>query len=267
MVLSVLEQPAQVFSESKPTLVASGTPEFVSAKAYYIFDGEAGNGEVALAAFNEDEPLPIASVTKLAAAAAWNELVPLSGSTSITWSDLNAEGRAGRFSFGETYTYHDLLFPLLLESSNDAAAVMERETEGDILERMNGYASDLALPHTAFADASGLSDRNVSTAKELALLSTFLKQRHTHVFDITGLNQYILEQNGWPNNNPFISDERYVAGKHGFTYEANRTAVAFFRETFATEDRIIGYVVLGSDDLLEDVGTLRDFVQQSVTFE
>lgn len=260
------------FSEGPVEPVESHTLAFsiadtgveVDAGAFYVFDVETGTR---FASKNESSQLPIASITKLPAAVAWLETVPLLGSTTINWSDLNAEGRAGKLSYGDTLVNHDLLFPLLLESSNDAAAAMERETNDEVVGYMNKLANNLGLQDTSFVDASGLSPENVSTAKELAVLVSNLKSAKPHVFDITTLSQYIYEDNGWINNNPLVHQVGYKGGKHGYTYEANRTIVSIFEESFLGGEREVGYVLLGSSDLAADIDVLRQFVHASVSYE
>ena len=236
----------------------------VSARSFVVFDVDTGTE---LASLNEDEERPIASVTKLFSAATVLEQGDMEATTSITWSDVNTEGRAGKLQAYQEYSRRDLLWPLLLESSNDAAAALER-TEPELVISMNRYASSAAAVHTRFNDASGLSSGNVSTAHELAILARDLFFKAPHLFDITRLPQYIGEQTGWINNNPFVSEPGYRGGKHGFTYEANRTGTLFFEEELATgQSRLIGYVLLGSDDLKQDVDLLRQQVREHVSVQ
>ena len=81
----------------------------------------------------------------------------------MTQDDVAAEGRAGKLEAGQKYVLRDLLFPLLLESSNDAAAVFER-TLGKI-----------SFPQVQLADASGLSSYNVASASDLAARGALLR--------------------------------------------------------------------------------------------
>lgn len=251
--------------EYQPALkvLAYDTPA-VTAKAYLIFDLESGTE---IASHNSTDVLPIASVTKLATAAAFLETADLAASTTIAWSDVAAEGRAGKLEYGQEYVSRELLYPLLIESSNDAAEAMTR-IDPELLDAMNAYARLLNLPETSFGDASGLSSDNVSTAYELFVLTRALHQEHPHVFDITQVPQYIGRHTGWVNNNPFAQEPAYKGGKHGFTNAANRTAVALFEEEVPEAGTLtIGYVILGSDDLVSDMEQLRAIVKDSVRFQ
>ncbi|MCB9810966.1 MAG: D-alanyl-D-alanine carboxypeptidase [Candidatus Nomurabacteria bacterium] len=232
---------------------------------FAIFDAITGEILVTKSKYG-NQKLPIASVTKLVTASVINDDLDLGVMTTITKADVDTEGRSGKLKVGEEYTYRELLFPLLLESSNDAATVFERVTGGDLISAMNSFAQGLGAANTSFADASGLSSRNVSTVSDLALITSYLYQNQSHVLDITKLSQYIGPYTGWVNNNPVLGSD-YVGGKHGYTEAANRTIVSLFNEDFTTGKRVVGYVVLGSDDVRSDVATLRQFVAQAVKYE
>lgn len=251
----VLTPPAYVIGD-----VAA--PE-LSAKSWIVFDEK--TGEV-LYEHNVDEVLPIASVTKLFIAASFLDHADLFASTTIEWGDVVTEGRSGKLSYGETYSNRELLFPLLLESSNDAATALNR-VHPSLLEEVRVFNEGLQLKHTVISDPSGLSDGNVSTARELSLVARHLYKEKPEVFDMTRITSFYSKDNGWINNNPFVGDEAYRGGKHGFTYEAGRTAVAFFGEKFdGGSERTLGYVLLGSANLERDMELLRNFVWQNTRY-
>ncbi len=232
-----------------------------TAKSVMIFDVESGTE---IASLNSTEVLPIASVTKLLSAAVFYEHAPLEATTSITWSDLETYGEAGRLRYAQEYTYRGLLYPLLLESSNDAATTMLR-VYPSLLDQMNEFVAQQGLASTTFSDTSGLGDGNVSTAYELSLLVQAIYQKEPHIFDITNLTQFIGDHTGWMNNNPLVAENGFKGGKHGFTESAHRTGVVFFDEVLASgHTRKIGYVVLGTDDLKGDIAFLRDQIQKNV---
>ncbi len=242
----------------------AGAPVLPSVRSFAVFDVTTG---AVLAAQDADTPYPVASVTKLPAAAVAEVVVPLEATTTLTWDDVAAEGRAGKLEAGQEYTYRELLFPLLLESSNDAAAVIERSYREQVVAAMNEIATAYGASSTRFVDASGLSDQNVASARDVALITTRLYAAHPYIFDITTLSQYISHETGWINNNPVVHEEGYLGGKHGYTEAAGRTIVALFDEPFTAGRRQVGYVVLGSSNLAADVATLREFVRSSVRFE
>lgn len=231
--------------------------------AYLIFDVE--TGEV-LAGQHTTTVVPIASVTKLVATSVLLQDEILDTQGVVTAADVAADGRAGKLVPGNEYTYRQLLFPLLLESSNDAAAVFMRVTEGRVLTDMNALTQKLGMENTNLVDVSGLGDGNVSTASDLALFLTYLAKEDKPTLDITLLPQYVGPYTGWINNSP-VRDSAYRGGKHGYTVAANRTLAALFEEEFVAGPRLLGYVLLGSSDLAADTALLRTFIKEAVTFE
>jgi len=254
----------EIIMDEPVLTIESFSPVSVTALSYLVFDVETG---AEIGAKDAKRQLPIASVTKLATASLFYEDADLEAATTITWQDVNTEGAAGRIHAYEEYTHRELMYPLLLESSNDAATAMLRVSP-HLLQKMNDYVEKLGLHNTHFKDPSGLSDGNVSTAHELSILITSLLKKEPHIFDITQLSQYVGTHTGWINNNPLSQLEGFAGGKHGFTYAANRTTVSFFDETFDNgPTRKLGYVLLGSDDLTADIELLRGQVRQSIRYE
>ncbi len=255
LTISYFQQP-RTQGELKYYMSEDVTPR-LSALSWLVFDVDTGEELYSKDAGRE---LPIASITKLATASAFVTYNYLGSTTAITWSDLSADGLQGRLSFGETYTYQELLFPLLLESSNDASETLLR-VDPNLLTEMQTLTNDLLLTQTKFVDTSGLSSDNVSTAHEVAILLRSISISQPHIIDITSLPSYINYKNGWINNNPVSGEDGYAGGKHGFTYEANRTFAGFFIEEFyGGHVRKIGYVLLGSENILKDIRLLRTFV-------
>ena len=261
VLLLLLAASAVVERLSPPTFTATvaNTPA-VSADAWQVFDVETG---AVLFTHASEEVRPVASITKLSTGAVLLLDEDLFATTTITYTDVATEGRAGRLVAGEVYRRHTLLFPLLLESSNDAAVALAR-TEPDLLETMNAYARNLGLVNTSFADSSGLSDQNSSTVSEIAVLLRHFYFNARHLIDISNLDSYLTSTTGWINNSPFRNDLDYRGGKHGFTPQAGQTAAVLFEESIRGGDRMIGYVLLGSSDLVADTKRLRQHVQQSI---
>jgi D-alanyl-D-alanine carboxypeptidase len=240
----------QTGTVAKSLLVELQSVPKTSAKAYEVFDVETGD---ILLFHNVEESLPIASVTKLFTAAKIMELVD-DEPFVITREDVETEGRSGKLEAGQEYSAHELLFPLLIESSNDAATALSRKF------------GEVSLAGHVLADASGLSADNKATVSELSAEVRALYKKIPHVFDVTTLKQYIGHHTGWVNNSPVYDMPGYKGGKHGYTHEANQTLVAIFTEE-SLDNRELGYVLLGSDDVRADTETLRKIIQDSVRIE
>ena len=250
-----------VLSASTPNLVVTDIP-LLTTETFSVFDTKTG---AVIVSSNNTVVTPIASIAKIFAGATIVSDLNLHATTAITWSDLAAEGDAGKLSYGNEYSYQELLFPLLLESSNDAAASINRSAGKILLTNMNAMSKDVGALDTVFTDPSGFSDDTVSTAHDLQLLLTSVYKNQPHIFDITVLPQYIGAQTGWMNNNPFVGDEGYRGGKQGYTTAAGRTAVAIFVEEINGRTFTVGYIILGSTNLKADMKKLRDSVKNSAT--
>lgn len=222
----------------------------VTAVAYSVIDIESG---VVVLEHNADQLLPIASVTKLFTAATV-DMLSSAAVITITAADVATEGRAGKLQVGQSYTARELLFPLLLESSNDAAAALERNL------------GEVTLAGQILADASGLSSANTASAAVLASELRNVYLNHPRVFDITRLRQYVGAYTGWVNNSPVHDLPGYQGGKHGYTEAASKTLAAVFAES-SLHDRKFGYVILGSQDIKADTNALRAMVERSVHLE
>lgn len=243
---------------------ASDITPTVSAKAWGVFAVSDGS---LLYSENADESLPIASVTKLLTAGMVRSQYNLSATTTITAADVATEGRAGSLKAGDVLPVSVLLFPLLLESSNDAAAALEHVEDGSLVTHMNYLATLQGWHATSYADASGLSSDNVSSVRDLARITAYLYKRQPHLFDVTNHKEFLYEDFGWHNNSPFITMEGYHGGKHGYTPEAGKTATVVFNETIDGLTVQVGYVLLGSSDLVADITALRAAVQGGLMVE
>jgi D-alanyl-D-alanine endopeptidase (penicillin-binding protein 7) len=124
---------------------------------------------------NVDRPRPIASLTKLMTALIIMESgLSLDESIEITRADRDRlRGTRSRLPFGGVFTRYDLLRTALGASDNRAAAALARTYPGGqaaMVTAMNAKAQELGMTQTRYADATGLNNNNVSTARDLTRL-------------------------------------------------------------------------------------------------
>jgi D-alanyl-D-alanine carboxypeptidase len=234
-------------SEAVPEITAP-LPTNLTTDTWGVFDTKIGK---VLYGNNIDKTMPIASVTKLFTAYAVIQSERKDVAFTITESDIRTEGRSGKLEFGEKVTPYQLLFPLLIESSNDAGEAIRRKLGDEFPRAVSTVKEELALKSTTITDATGLSNKNVSTVYDLALLFAYLKRTEPHLVDITSLKNYIQEDTGYINNNPLRTFASYTGGKHGYTESAGRTFVGTFE--VGKDGKEIGIVLLKSADLKADV--------------
>lgn len=151
------------------------TPERIglqlSAQAAAVVDVRSGQ---VLYATRGDLPLPTASVAKLATALVFLRLNP-GWDTPVTLQE--ADRRAGGLvvlSPGETITVRDVFAAMLVSSSNEAAAALQRVSgldEAAFVGEMNALARELGLTQARFRDPAGLDPGNVASATDVSRLA------------------------------------------------------------------------------------------------
>jgi len=149
----------------------ASSPEVRSAVALIV---DSNSGEVI---FQRDaaQVVPIASITKLMTAlVVLDALQPLDEVITLTEADRwKGKGAHSRLPVGAKIKRGDLLKLALMASENRAAHTLARNYPGGrsaFVRTMNLKAKALGMAHTRFADASGLSSNNVSSARDLVKL-------------------------------------------------------------------------------------------------
>ncbi len=127
--------------------------------------------------------LPMASTTKIMTALVAIERANLADTVSVSEKAVGIEGSSVYLKAGEQLTMEQLLYAVLLESANDAAAAVAIAVAGDIpsfSEMMNETAAKIGLTETHFTNPHGLDeDEHYTTAYDLALLARYALQNET----------------------------------------------------------------------------------------
>lgn len=203
----------------------------VSAKSAYLIDYDSGT---VIYSYNENDRLPIASMTKIMTALLAIEAVDngvVSYDADITVS-ANAAGMGGSQVFldaNSIHSFENLLKCVIVASANDASVAIAETIAGNemsFVSLMNSRAKELGLENTNFANCTGLPAVNAySSAKDVSfMLKELIKhdkyfefskiwlEDYTHpdgrVTSITNTNKLVRFYNGCD------------AGKTGFTSEA-----------------------------------------------
>jgi D-alanyl-D-alanine carboxypeptidase (penicillin-binding protein 5/6) len=169
----------------QPILTARGTPPAFDAKAAYLLDADTNR---TLANVNGEQPLPMASTTKIMTALIALEKANPEQVVTIKQSDIdeakNNNGSNAQLVVGDKIQMVDLLYALLLPSGDDAAMAIAESisgTQANFVKLMNDYAHKLHLTHTRYINADGLSyklpdgktDENSTSAADLAQLTRY----------------------------------------------------------------------------------------------
>ena len=124
---------------------------------------------------NDMAVLPIASLTKLMTGLVISDAnLVQSEMITITQDDVDTEkGSTSRLAVGSVLSRGDLLHLALMASENRAAHALGRTYPGGMplfVKAMNDRAKGLGMASTHYVEPTGLSSRNQSSAKDLAVL-------------------------------------------------------------------------------------------------
>lgn len=243
----------------------SDTQPKVSAQAYLV--GDLNTGEVILAK-KQDEKMPIASMSKLMTALVAKEITDTDDTAKVSSRALLASGKNGGLKNGENIKTSDLLYPLLLESSNDAAEVIAEHFGRDsFISKMNTQAQNIKMASTSFQDPSGLSSGNKSTASDMFRLVGYLRGNKQDLLDITTKRSFSTKKHSWSNISQFLGDDGYLGGKSGYTDAAKQTVVSLFDLPLGqTGTRPIAITLLGSADRHRDVENIVKYLKKYIYY-
>ena len=179
---------------------------------------------------NENEPLPMASTTKLMTALIAVERCDLDETVEIRADCCGLEGSSMYCKPGDRYTVRQLLCGLLLVSGNDAAmslAVHAAGSETLFVDWMNDRARKLGMTSTHFANPHGLSaPGHCASAADLGLLMAAF-QREDALMQIAGTRSTVIGEQTLVNHNKLLTRcPGCLAGKTGYTEEAGRCLVS-----------------------------------------
>ena len=238
----------------------------ISALAYTVADLET---EEIILAKEQDKKFPIASVSKLMTAILTENLSKNEDeTTTINLQALKTYGQNGNLHLNEKIKLNELLYPLLLESSNDAAeAIALHFGRNEFLKKMNEKAKEIGLTLTSFEDPSGLSAQNQSTSYELFKLAKYIRENQKDIFEKTTKKSYLNKKHKWFSNNQFLRQNEYEGGKSGYTDPARQTVIATFALPLGQiGNRHIGITLLQSPDRKKDVETILKYLNKYIYY-
>ena len=179
---------------------------------------------------------PMASTTKIMTALVALENAALDEVVTVTQEAVGVEGSSIYLACGETPRMEDLLYALLLESANDAAAAIAIHVGGSIssfAQMMNDKAKELHLEDTHFKNPHGLSDpEHYTTAYDLARITAAAMENPLFREIVATKHKVIRVKGGTEartlsNHNRLLrSYEDCVGVKTGFTKVSGRCLVS-----------------------------------------
>lgn len=245
-----------------PSMLTPGDAPQPTAASWIVYDDTAG---VVLDAFNENEPRPMASVTKLMTAlvvvrhAALDEIVTVSAR-----ADATGEASIGLYA-GERWTVYELLNAIMVRSANDAAVALAEHVGGSVegfADMMNQTAAELGMTNSHFVNPHGLDAEGhyTSAADLLTLVDTALDDAVIARLVRTKVVTFRPDPEGGArramNTNHLLGAYPGVIGvKTGYTSRAGRVLLA----AADVGSRRIVTVVMGSEDHFADTRVLFEY--------
>lgn len=206
------------------------TKEKIDSPVILVSDAKTGE---TLIERKSEEIRPIASLTKLMTAAVfldnnpgWDKKIKITKEDDAIPSKIYVNP-------GETITTQDLFYATLIKSANNAAKALARSTgltKEEFVKKMNEKAKELGMKNTYFEEETGLSEKNVSTAQDLFLLSKKLFSDIVMLKSTTPKKMIIKTAEGkkitLENSNKALDTKYPVLGsKTGYTPEAGRCVI------------------------------------------
>lgn len=203
-----------------------------------LVDLESGN---VLAEQNSTERMYPASLTKIMTALIAIEETEDMEQTTTLPSDIfpslyEENASLAGFQPGETVTWKDLLYGVMLPSGAECCLTFARQiagSEGAFVDLMNKKAEELGMNDTHFSNATGLQDKkHYSTVRDMAVLLRYALENETFRQVFTA-RRYSVPPTAYHSegftfyntmfqamDNAGISDDDILGGKTGYTEKA-----------------------------------------------
>ncbi len=194
---------------------------------------EASTGDVVFEK-DADTRRPMASTTKIMTALVAIESGELSREITVSKEAEGVEGSSIYLKSGDKITLESLVWALMLESANDAAAAIAIGVAGSVeafADMMNQKAAELGLTDTHFTNPHGLSDdAHYTTARELGKLTAAALENDTFR-KIVSTDSHIIEygesvRNLHNHNKMLRMYDGTIGVKTGFTKASGRCLVS-----------------------------------------
>jgi serine-type D-Ala-D-Ala carboxypeptidase (penicillin-binding protein 5/6) len=237
------------------------SPPAISADAVFVTDIST---DTELFARNADEPLPPASLTKIAAALVVLGRANLDEKVEILDEDLvSAEESQVGLTAGDHLSVRDLLRGMLIPSGNDATLALARHVGAaaigesasparavaEFVSMMNAKAAELGARSSHFVNPTGIDDSgHVMSARDIAVLTKAALQNSLFA-EIVATTSAVLESDLLPEGyrvtttNQLLAEGIVTGVKTGTTAKAGGCLVT----SFAVGPNQVVAVVLGSD--------------------
>lgn len=200
---------------------------------------------------------PAASLTKLMLAlVTLDRITPTCTAVSTPEDRDTLKNTRTILTEGIPYSCSDLLSATIIKSDNQAAHALARTVFGsksEAVAQMNAKAVDLGLRETHFADPSGLSPSNLTSARDMLVIALAASEK-AQVAQLSIQGSLAME--GQPqtilhNTNLLVRKQlaETILSKTGFTNEAGRNLAYIAKSPISGHE--IAVIVLGASQRLQ----------------
>ena len=213
---------------------------------------------------NPDEPLPIASVTKIMTMLLICEAIDIgkiSIDDQVTVSEraMSMGGSTMFLETGDIISVDEMLKGIAVASANDGAVAMAEYVAGseeEFVRQMNVRAKELGMTNTAFVNTNGLdAEGHYSSARDVAIMSRELL-KHKIIFNYTKIWTDTMRGGKFElaNTNKLI---RFYEGANGLKTGSTSQALCCLSATAERNGMQLIAVVLGAPDSNSRFGGAR----------
>lgn len=229
--LSLLLVLPLVFSALPCAVNAAKEPPSCPAQAAILIEKEDGK---VLFSKNENDPLPLASTTKIMTALIVIERCHPEETVTIKKQAVGTGGSSAYLRAGEQLTVLDLLYCLMLRSANDAAVALALHTAGSIdgfARLMNEKAEALGMNNSHFVNPHGLDEeQHYASAADLATLTAHALENELFARIVSTRSMTVGEgenARSLTNHNRLLSSlDGCIGVKTGYTIRSGRCLVS-----------------------------------------
>lgn len=214
----------KVLIRQKPTL---------KSKHYTLYDLDT---ETTLASFNEDEQVPIASITKLMSMYVVSDslkkgYINVNDTTKVSHRAAKSGGSRMFINEGSLVSVNDLMNGAIISSGNDATIALAEHIGGNeesFVGIMNDYTKTLGLKHTHFNNSTGLDDLNHhSSSHDVTMLAAHIIKDFPDDYYRYKQKLFTYNKIKQRNRNKLLWQDDDIDGlKTGFTSKAGYCLVA-----------------------------------------
>lgn len=251
-----------------PSFAKSGISVDVSAESAVLIEAE--GGEIIFEK-DKDKKLPTASTTKIMTAILVIENCDISKTVEVDKRAVGVKGSTVYLTENQRLSVEDLLYALMLESANDAAAelalVAGEGDDGNFVSMMNEKAALLGMKNTHFSNPHGLcDDEHYSTAYDMALLMRYAMRNDTFCTIVSSYryNCKTLNRNFINHNRLLISNIGCNGGKTGYTKKSGRCLVSSAKRN---ETELISVTLNAPDDWIDHTRLYESAYDKYISYE